>query len=291
MVIKYTIERNLMKNVIKKVVFLSLGILIVSCGKIENFTEIDSPRYVGNYAPILSYDPTEIKIVSFNIEFAQKIEEAIEELRTSENLESADIIFLQEMDEVGTEAIAKALEYNYVYYPSNRNTDGQFFGLSILAKWPIVEDEKIILPHEKPINGRKNIGLSAEIMLGSQTVRVYNIHAATFILPKSKRRDQYRTLIGHLNELEKSQTIENVIIAGDFNTDKSNDIEYLVDIHEVEGFQWASEEIGPTYQTLSGFSKFTLDHVFIRGFDLLGAGKNKETKASDHLPIWIDMKF
>ena len=280
-----------MKNITKRIVFLSLSILIISCEKIENFTEIGTPRYTGNYAPILTSDTEEIKIVTFNIEFAQKIEEAIEELGTSENLKNADLIFLQEMDEIGTEAIAKTLEYNYIYYPSNRNKNGQLFGLSILSKWPIVEDEKILLPHEKPLNERKNIAVTAKVMLGNQALRVYNIHAATFILPKSKRRDQYRTLITHLNNLEASQTIEHVLIAGDFNTDKSNDIDYLVDIYETEGLHWASEEVGPTYQTLSGLSKFTLDHVFTRGFDLKGAGKNKQTIASDHLPMWIDLKF
>lgn len=280
-----------MKNVLKKIVFLSLSVLIFSCGEIENFTDIDTPRYSGEYAPVLTKDTDEVKIVSFNIEFAQKIEEAIAELGDSENLNNADIIFLQEMDEVGTEAIAKMLEYNYIYYPSNRNIDGSLFGLSILSKWPIVDDEKIVLPHEKPLNGRKNIAVWAEIMIGDQMVDVYNIHAATFVLPKAKRRDQFRALITHLNGKEKAQTLDHVLIVGDFNTDKSNDIEYLVDIYEVEGFEWASEEVGPTYQTLSGLSKFTLDHMFVRGFDLIDAGKNEETKASDHLPLWMNLKW
>lgn len=280
-----------MKKSIQKIILLGLSILIISCEKIENYTEIGTPRYAENYAPVLTAGTEEIKLVTFNIEFAQKIEEAIEELKTSENLKNADLIFLQEMDEVGTEAIARALEYNYIYYPSNRNPNGQLFGLAILSKWPIIEDEKILLPHEKPINGRKNIAMTAEIMIGSQILRVYNIHAATFILPKSKRRDQFRTLITHLNKLEESQSIDHVLIAGDFNTDKSNDIEYLVDIYKAEGFHWASEEVGPTYQTLSGLSKFTLDHVFIRGLDLIEAGKNDQTSASDHLPIWMDIKF
>ena len=106
-----------MKNV--SIIFiLSVVFLFTSCEKIENFTEIGTPRFSGSYAPVLINSPDEIDIVSFNIEFAEKIEEAILELETSENLRDADIIMLQEMDEVGTEAIAQALSYNCLLYTS-----------------------------------------------------------------------------------------------------------------------------------------------------------------------------
>ena len=280
-----------MKNKIQLFFLFLLGFHLSSCEKIENFTEIETPRFEGNYAPIIDGAPEEIKIVNFNIEFAKKIEEAIEELNTSENLKAADIITLQEMDEIGTEAIAKALEYNYVYYPSNRNPDGSLFGLAILSKWPIIEDEKILLPYEKPLNDRRKIAITTEISIGDQSVRVYNVHTSTLILPKAKRREQYRKLIEHLDALEESQTINHVLIAGDFNTNKSSDRDYLVDIYASAGLLWASEEVGPTYQLFSGLTQYTLDHVFTRGFELIDAGKNKETKASDHVPIWMKLKF
>jgi len=279
-----------MKKRIIIVSILSLSFFLSSCEKIENFTEINTPKFSGDYAPTMTGNPEEIRIVSFNIEFAIKIDEAIQELESSDNLKNADIIFLQEMDEVGTEAIAKTLEYNYVYYPASRNPDGQLFGLSILSKWPIVENEKILLPHEA-VNERRRIAVSANVMIGNQALRVYNIHTATFTLPKTKRRDQFKTLVTHLNQLEETESLDHILIAGDFNTDKSNDIEYLVDLYESEGFLWASEDIGPTYQVLSGLSKYTLDHVFTRGFELITAGKNQETIASDHLPLWLELKF
>ena len=269
---------------------LCAGAFTFSCAKIENFTEIGTPRYSGSFAPTSSTNPEEIKIVSFNIEFAMKIDEAIEELRSSENLKNADFILLQEMDEVGTDAIAQALEYNYVYYPSSRNLDDQLFGLAILSKWPLSDDEKILLPHEA-INERRRIAISANALVGDQTVRLYNIHTATFTLPKSQRRDQFDAPIAHLNRLEETEAITHTIIAGDFNTDKSNDIDYLVNLYGSEGFIWASEEIGPTFQILSGIKSFTLDHAFTRGFDLIDAGKNQETIASDHLPIWLRLSY
>jgi len=178
-----------MKNCAIIIVILSFNMLFSSCKKIENFTEIESPRFAGNYGPILLNNPETIKVVSYNIEFAMKIDEAIKEIESSENLKDADIILLQEMDEVGTETIAKMLEYNYIYYPASRNHDGQLFGLSILSKWPIADDEKILLPHEA-INERRRIAITANLLIGEQSLRVYNIHTGTFTLPKAKRRDQ-----------------------------------------------------------------------------------------------------
>ena len=279
-----------MKNGLYKLMIICLSILVVSCEEVENFSDFETPRYSGDFAPSLSTAPEEINVVTFNIEFAEKIEEAIEELGSSENLMSADVILLQEMDETGTEAIAKALEYNYVYYPSNRNFDGKLFGLAILSKWPIVEDEKIILPH-KPNNERQRIAISANVMTGSQSIRIYNIHTATFTLSRSKRREQFRTVITHLEELEAIQRVDHVLIAGDFNTNDSNDIDYLVEFYGAEGFLWASEEVGATYQIIGGLAKYSLDHAFIRGFDFVDAGKNTETLSSDHLPIWMKLRF
>lgn len=71
----------------------------------------------------------------------------------------------------------------------------------------------------------------------------------------------------------------------------SSDIYYLVEFHEAEGFLWASKEVGDTYQLLGGLAKYSLDHAFTRGFDFIEAGKNKETLASDHLPVWLRLRF
>jgi len=276
----------------KYVIILCIAFCVGSCDKVENFTDVNSPRYSGDYAPIQSGDiPEEIKIVTFNIEFAIKIDEAILELGESENLKNADIVFLQEMDEVGTEAIAIALEYNYVYYPSNRNLNDQLFGQAILSKWPILDDEKILLPHATPINNRKRIAVTANVMVGDVAIRVYNMHPATLSVPKSKRRDQFRTIVYHLNDLEELQEVDYAIIAGDFNTDKSIDIDFLVNLYKDEGFTWASEDVGPTWQKFSGLAKFTLDHVFSRGFNLKAAGKPSATLASDHLPVWVRLEL
>jgi len=276
----------------KWVLICCITVGIESCEKVENFTDPQGPKFTGFYAPDTSGTiPDEIRVVTFNIEFAIKIDEAIRELGETENLKDADILLLQEMDEVGTEIIARTLAYNYVYYPSNRNLDDQLFGLAILSKWPIVDDEKLLLPHETPINERRRIAVTANILVGSQTIRIYNLHTATLSVPKAKRRDQFRAVVNHLNQVEQMVSADQAIIAGDFNTDKSNDIDFLVNLYKEEGFNWANENVGPTWQKFSGIRKFRLDHVFTRGFEITAAGKPSESKASDHLPIWVRLRW
>jgi endonuclease/exonuclease/phosphatase (EEP) superfamily protein YafD len=40
-----------------------------------------------------------------------------------------------------------------------------------------------------------------------------------------------------------------------------------------------------------GLLKFELDHIFSRGFEVMSAGKVKEAKASDHIPVWTVLKI
>ena len=37
--------------------------------------------------------------------------------------------------------------------------------------------------------------------------------------------------------------------------------------------------------------KFEMDHVFTRGLTVVENGKLEEARASDHLPIWLMLKF
>ena len=279
-------------SVYKWALTATLMTFLLACEQVENFIEIGQPRFDGQYAPDLTGEkPENLRLVTFNIEYALEIEGAINELGSHEELKDADVIFLQEMDEIGTEAIAKALSYDYVYYPSNKNIDGRLFGLAILSKWPISNDEKIPLPHTTPINDRKRIALTAEIQLPKNTIRLYNMHPGTLSMPKSQRREQFEAIVTHFKKLGQYQTLERAIIGGDFNTDKSNDIDFLVQLYEAEGFIWASSEVGHTYQKFSGLAKYTLDHVFSKGLEVIDAGKPEQTSASDHLPVWVEWEI
>jgi len=77
------------------------------------------------------------------------VDEAIKNMRDNSNLSGANIILLQEMDETGTEKIAKSLHYDYIHYPATVHPQtGRNFGNAILSKWPLQDVKKILLPYD-----------------------------------------------------------------------------------------------------------------------------------------------
>jgi hypothetical protein len=95
---------------------LLLGLVAsLGCATATNYTEPNRPRYAGAHAeetrPAASPDGA-LRVVTFNIEYAKRIDAALEALRSHPELRGADVIALQEMDAPGVERIARALALN-----------------------------------------------------------------------------------------------------------------------------------------------------------------------------------
>src|SRR5205814_1518907 len=86
-----------------------LLLLLSGCAPTVNLLNPLTPKFEGSYArPVSGPAPaasSRIRVVSFNIKLGDEIDRAIEVLRGGE-LGGADVISLQEVDEVGTERIA-----------------------------------------------------------------------------------------------------------------------------------------------------------------------------------------
>ena len=59
-----------------------------------------------------------------------------------------------------------------------------------------------------------------------------------------------------------------------------------------EDFVNASQAVGWTYifRPLL-FKHLTLDHIYTKGFEIVDSGKVKDFSASDHLPVWVELRF
>ncbi len=250
---------------------------------VSNYLDPDSPKFEGNYSDGAPEFDGDMKVISWNISFSKEIEKAIEELRQVEALQGAEVILLQEMDEAGTEAIAKALAYNYVYYPASiHSRHGRNFGNAVLSKYPIVDSEKIILPHRNPANDQIRIAVRALLNLGDEEMSVYSAHTETFWLGQDSRDDQV-TLLSEKVDPDYST----VIVGGDFNTLTPASEQVLTDQMEIAGLEPATKGAGATV----GFGRFglQLDHIYTRGFDSLRSGVWQESEASDHYPLWVEL--
>ncbi len=264
-------------------ILLLAGCLLAACRPVVNFEEPDTPLYEGNY----SEGPPEldgpIKVVTWNIAFAKEIEEAIQELQESEELQGADILLLQEMDDAGTEAIAKALNYNYVYYPASIHTRNEKnFGNAVLSKWPIADSEKIILPHQSPRNDQIRIAVRALVDLGDVQMPVYSVHTETFWLGQRRRGDQIQFLSEQIDP-----DYAYVLAGGDFNTLTPGSVTALEERLGQVGLERVSAVAGETVG-LGGVG-LKLDHLFARGMSIIETGVVEEAEASDHQPLWADL--
>jgi len=257
--------------------------LLASCRPANNYLDTLEPQFAGELSDQSPDFSGTVKVVSYNISFARNIDAAIYELSEFDALKDADIILLQEMDETGTEEIAQALGYNYVYYPASiHNRHDKNFGNAILAKWPIHAPEKIILPYKSPRNQEIRIAVKAVVLLDGLEILTYSVHTETFWLGHDKRTAQIDALINSIDP-----GFQYIVVGGDFNTLTPGSIKELEQSFNEIGMERATQ--GVDYTAQYGPSKFVLDHIFSGGMSLIEAGKSEEARASDHLPIWTKL--
>jgi endonuclease/exonuclease/phosphatase (EEP) superfamily protein YafD len=258
---------------------LLLAVSTASCRAVLNYPSALGPRYAG--APATSTvraDGHVLRVVTYNVQWGKHIDRAISVLKTRAPLPDADIVVLQEMDAEGTRRIADALGMSWVYYPAAVHPKlGHDFGNAVLSRWPIVEDEKVMLPHIGGLRHAQRIATAATVIVGTVRVRVYSAHLGTpSDIRPSKRRDQARTI------LADAAAYPLVIVAGDMNSHGIGK-EFVAG-----GFLW------PTEHNRFTTALFNWDHVFLKGFSALPlasaqrfTGVVRDTLGtSDHDPVW-----
>jgi len=212
--------------------------------------------------------------VSFNVANSQEVDSALAVLTGEPSLAGADILLLQEMDEPGVRRMADALEMGYVYYPAIvRRSTGRDFGNAVLSRWPIVSDEKILLPHLSIFGATRRIATVATVQVGRTRVRVYSAHLDTKVnMAERERRDQMSTL------LRDAAPHPHVILGGDLNDAR------MAELAALSGFAWPTRD-GPR-TTWGG----RFDHILFKGLeppDSAAAGAVEDNRgASDHRPVW-----
>ena len=252
------------------------AILLAACTRTINLLDPASPKFAGDYA-LQARDPAAtgpIRIVTFNVKLGRRIDRAITVLE-GDSLRGADIVTLEEMDDRGTDRIARALHLNYVYYPGSIHpTEHKYFGPAVLSPWPIARSWKVRLPHESRTRHQRRTATAAEVVVRGLTIRVYGVHLETPGGASDRaREDQVRTILADAAGFRGP-----VVIAGDFNS-------YSIGVFlEHQGYRWLTRYLDPT------ISIFTWDHIFVRGLVPAGptsAGVVRRTEgASDHHPVW-----
>lgn len=241
-----------------------------------NYESPAGPRYAGNPNATIrqSRHGDRLRIVSFNIAFARHVDSAIVVLNSDSALRAADVILLQEMDDVGTRRVAEAVGMSYVYYPATLHPrTRRDMGNAVLSRWPILADAKVLLPHISRYRRTRRSATAVTIRVVDRDVRVYSTHLGTMAdIGPGSRRDQLRAI------LEDAAPYRRVIIGGDMNNGS------VGRLARDAGYYWPTEKGPPTMHGL------TWDHIFFRGLappETAAVGTVVDNHhASDHRPIW-----
>ncbi len=265
--------------------FFLLQVIISCCPKVI-YTAPEGPVFSGNFSPAQIPATDTIKVVSFNIEYGEKIDQAILELATVPDLKKAQIILLQEIDELGVEKMARFLNMDYVYYPTAIHTYERNFGEAVLTKGTIKEYFKVVLPHRNPICHQKRIVVMAIINMGGISILAGSLHLEVAVLSVDKRVDQASAVLKAVPD-----SIDHIILGGDYNSLLQSTIDLLDTIAGRSGYKRATENIDYSVASAPfGWFKFNLDHIFVKGFVPQRSGSYKKSTASDHYPVWVILK-
>jgi endonuclease/exonuclease/phosphatase family metal-dependent hydrolase len=263
----------------------ALGVsLCVGCATAKNYLEPTAPRYSFSVSAEAAREPAAapetIRVVTFNIEYAKRVEAAIRALSTHPDLRGADVIALQEMDAPGVERIAQALSLYAIYYPAAlHHSTRRDIGNAILSPWPIEADRKLLLPHRSRIIHQGRASVTARVLLPGRAIRVYSVHLGSPIgISGGKRRQQAEVVLADTRGVE-----EPIVVAGDFNSSS------VGRLFEAAGFAWPTKTVGGTR------GRFSFDHIFVRGLAPraeAAAGVARDVRdASDHRPVWTVLEL
>ena len=217
-----------------------------------------------------------LRIATFNLYLAERIDRAIAVAQAEPNMAAADVLALQEADEAAAHRMAEALGLGFVYYPALRHPrTGRNFGPALLARWPIEEDRRLDLPHSG-IGSMPRIAIGASLRIGGELVAVYVVHFGTMreMLPLHQNAQARMVL------RDAAARPGPAVIAGDLNR------KGIGRLFEAEGWRWITRDVGRTHRVWS------FDHVFLRGFDgaMTRFGSVRAAlEASDHRAVWAQI--
>ena len=258
----------------KRAAWVAVLLLLGACRTGSNYSSPTGPRYAGAIPEQAARRGDTLRIVSFNIEMAERVDSALVVLTSDSLLRTADFVLLQEMDEPGTRRVADALGMGFVYYPASRRfKTGRDFGNAVLTRWPIVEDAKILLPHKGVFGGTQRIATAATVRVRDSLVRVYSVHLGTMInATPVAQRGQLRKVLADADRFPR------VIIGGDMNSHGAGKAA------RKKGYLWPTEH-GPKTTWLGRW-----DHIFVKGLavpDSAASGTVTDIHhASDHKSVW-----
>lgn len=271
---------------LKKFFLLSLPIIVIAYfhfGSFFKFSSNDNPTEMTNALNILSFNVRLFNL--FETKDAQNnIQETFSSFLKKENL---DVLFLQEYNKEMKIDFSE-FPYNYIHFRGKN-----ILGHAIFSKYPLINT------YSFDFKDSYNNTLSADLVKGSDTLRIYNIHLQSLSIKPSvsylqkvdnemlrkkisirfiKQQEQVETILEHKNNSRYP-----VIISGDLNNTPFSYVYHKVSQSMSDAFVEAGNGIGTTY--LFEYYPMRIDYILASNeLQILSFNTIKKT-FSDHYPI------
>jgi len=258
---------------------------LLSHRALRDYTDPQGPLYAGSYADEAGKFDGSLRVVTWNMFYGNKLEQAIETLAEAPELRDADILLFQEIDAAGVETIAQRLHYNYVFYPTILDHHRRIeYGDAVLAKWPLSNPTKIVLPVFIPGWLESRSSTSATITIGGKEILAYSTHLdiTWMIFMRGESQAEFLSRSAGKND-------NFMILGGDFNTWIPISIAILDKEMGKIGLERLSRGAGYTFEWAG--LKFILDHIYSKPVPENRSGVYRQTNASDHYPVWAEISI
>ena len=273
---------------IKRQFLLSALVLALGYSHLSSLYNFSSPNtQVSDHSiSLMSYNVRLLNLYNWieDDEIPEKIKDFI-------NQNSPDLLAVQEYNS----SAAKTLNYPFVF-SSGAKAKSE---LVIFSKFPFLETGIIPFPNSA------NSAIYADVLIKSDTLRIYNIHLqSSGINPDVQQLDSKTSdrLLRRLSKTFETQQDQaelvvkhlrdspyKTILSGDFNTTAHSYVYRLLKSDFVDAFEVAGKGFGRTFS----FDYFPLRIDFILVDDALNVRnfQNHDVLYSDHFPIYTSIEL
>jgi len=261
----------------------------------------DSSLFESGQAGKLRTPPTsaELRLVSYNMRWrsGEDLKKLIKLFREDAEIGNPSIVALQEVDRQkersGKTNTAKLLAdelglyYAWAAPPSPTSGAEEETGVAILSTYPLLDVQRIVLPHEGP-GHRRRVALGASVKVGDTLLRVYSAHAETRI-SMEKKIDQLNAVVDDLNHRQPAIP---AIVMGDFNTWQGDAERKTIKLFTDAGFVTPfGSQTTFIRRVLFVPVELRLDWIWMRGFETVSYGIDRKVEVSDHWPLWANVRL
>jgi endonuclease/exonuclease/phosphatase family metal-dependent hydrolase len=258
----------------------------------------------GELAPEAGPDPAPravphtLRVATFNVHFADDVDNLAAQILASTYLADADILFVQEIRRYHDEPISRAanlalqLGMTWVYAPAHTVDGGGVHGLAILSRFPLANPQVRQLPYFDQINSEQRIALRADVMLAAP-LHVVDVHLDTRLAP-----------VDRIRQLDPAEVDKPDVIGGDLNTLPWVWVDSAVPLTATNAtVDQQQAKIVDAYFADNGYTRavdagvvtarapvfgIRLDDLYARTLPVL-AGAVEHVDGSDHWPVWFDL--